>query len=334
MSTWKYAVILGFLGRLNDRFSSYGEEYDLAGKFEVASHIEGLSGLELVYPFDLHDVRVTNALLQQYDLACSTVNVNLKAEPKFHLGALTSKDAGLRREAVQYLKTGMDIAAELGTNMITCCPLSDGYDYAFETEYATAWRWFLDAVGEAAVYRSDVLVSLEYKASEPRHKVIIPNAGTVLAACLQINLPNVGATMDTGHALLAGESSSQAAMLLAQAGKLFLIHVNDNYRNWDWDMIPGSINVWDMVELMYYLGEMEYGGWLTSDVAPFRLDRVKTMSSAYRSLVWAEKVVEQIGRAEIRRIIRGRGPDRRPGRVTGQRAVTNGNGYSRQWPNN
>lgn len=303
MSTWKYAVILGFLGRLNDRFSSYGEDHDLAAKFDVAAQIEGLTGLELVYPFDLRDVSVTKALLAQHNLVCSTVNVNIKAEPKFHLGALTSKDPGLRREAVQYLKTGMDISAELGTNMITCCPLSDGYDYAFETDYATAWRWFLDGVGEAAASRSDVLVSLEYKASEPRHKVIIPNAGTVLAACLQIDMPNVGATMDTGHALLAAESSAQAAMLLAQAGKLFLIHVNDNYRNWDWDMIPGSINVWDMVELMYYLGETDYTGWLTSDVAPFRLDRVKTMSAAYRSLVWAEKVVARIGRAEIRRII-------------------------------
>lgn len=304
MSSLKFSVILGFLGRLNDRFASYGEQRDIAGKFEVASQIEGIQGLELIYPFDFADVAVTKGLLEKHKLECSTVNVNIKTEEKFHLGALTSKDAGLRKEAVQYLKTSMDISAELSTNMITCCPLSDGYDYAFDTDYPKAWKWMLDGIGEAAAYRSDVKVSMEYKQSEPRHKVIIPNAGTTLAACLQVNMPNVGVTMDTGHALLAGEGTAWAASLLAQAGKLFLVHVNDNYRNWDWDMIPGSINVWDLVELMFYLDELEYKGWVTSDVAPFRIDAVRTMSSTYRSVVWAQKVVEKIGREELRRIVR------------------------------
>jgi xylose isomerase len=136
------------------------------------------------------------------------------------------------------------------------------------------------------------------------HKVIIPNAGTTLSACLQIGLPNVGVTMDMGHALYVGEGTAWAAGLLSQAGKLFLVHVNDNYRNWDWDMIPGSVNTWDLVELMFYLDEIGYNGWMTSDVAPFRLDPVKTCSSTYRSLIWAERVVEKVGRDELRRIVR------------------------------
>lgn len=303
MSKLKYSVILGFLGKLNDRFSSYGQQRDLVGKFDVAAQIEGLQGLELVYPFDFTDLALTKSLLAKHKLVCSTVNVNIKAEPKFHLGALTSKDAGLRKEAVAYLKAAMDISAQLGTNMITCCPLSDGYDYAFETDYIQAWKWFIEGVSEAASYHDDVRVCLEYKQSEPRHKVIIPNAGTTLSACLQIGLPNVGVTMDMGHALYVGEGTAWAAGLLAQAGKLFLVHVNDNYRNWDWDMIPGSVNTWDLVELMFYLGEIGYTGWLTSDVAPFRLDPVKTCSSTYRSLVWAEQLVDKVGREQLRRIL-------------------------------
>jgi xylose isomerase len=187
--------------------------------------------------------------------------------------------------------------------MITCCPLSDGYDYAFEVDYPKAWKWLVDGVAEAASYRSDVRISMEYKQSEPRHKVIIPNAGTTLALCLQTGLPNVGVTMDMGHALYAGEGTAWAAGLLAQAGKLFLVHVNDNYRNWDWDMIPGSVNTWDLVECVYQLGEIGYQGWMTSDVTPFRLDPVKTCSSTYRSMIWAEKMVEKIGRERLGAII-------------------------------
>jgi xylose isomerase len=303
MPTWKYSVILGFLGKLNDRFASYGEQREIAGKFDIASQIEGIQGLELVFPFDFAGLSVTKALLKEHHLVCSTVNVNIKSESKFHLGALTSKDPGIRREAVAYLKQAMDISADLGTNMITCCPLSDGYDYAFETNYPKAWKWFIEGVGEAAAYRPEIKVSLEYKQSEPRHKVIIPNSGTTLAACLQVGLPNVGVTMDMGHALYTGEGTAQAAGLLAQAGKLFLVHVNDNYRNWDWDMIPGSINAWDLVECVYYLRELGYTGWLTSDVAPFRLDAVKTCSATYRSVVWAEKMIEKIGPEKLREIV-------------------------------
>ncbi len=69
-------------------------------------------------------------------------------------------------------------------------------------------------------------------------------------------------------------------------------------------MIPGSINVWDWVEMVFYLDELGYNGWITSDVAPFRLDRIKTFSSTYRSIGWAEKVIEKIGREELRRIIK------------------------------
>jgi xylose isomerase len=90
---------------------------------------------------------------------------------------------------------------------------------------------------------------------------------------------------------------------LSQAGKLFLVHVNDNYRNWDWDMIPGSVNTWDLVELMFYLEEIGYHGWMTSDVAPFRLDPVKTCSSTYRSLFGQRSVVEKVGREKIRAIV-------------------------------
>lgn len=304
MSHWEYSLILGFLGRLNDRFSSYGQARDLAGKLELAAQVEGLAGLELVYPFDLADVAVTRQLLAQHKLAVSSVNVNIKAEEKFHLGALTSRDPGLRREAVRYMQAGMDIAAEVGSGLITMCPLADGFDYAFQLDYTRAWRWFLDGVGEAAAHRSDVQVSIEYKYSEPRNHVILSSAGVALAACLQIGLPNVGVTMDIGHALIAHESPAQSAVLLAQAGRLFLVHVNDNYREWDWDMIAGSVNPWDLVELMLYLRQVGYNGWLVSDVAPFRLDPVKVCSATYRSLVWADKVIERVGEDKLWSIIR------------------------------
>mgnify|MGYP001059968248 CR=1 FL=1 len=308
MSKWKFSLVPAFLGKLNDRFSSYGKTRDLAEKITIASQVKGVKGLEIIYPFDLEDVAETKKLLKQYDLSVSSVNVNLKAEEKFHLGSLTSRDPGIRREAVNYMKKAMDIAAEVRSNLITMCPLADGFDYAFQSDYVRAWHWFVDGIGEAASYRKDVRVSLEYKQSEPRNHVILPNAGVALSVCLQINMPNIGVTMDMGHALMAHESPAHSATILAKAGRLFLVHVNDNYREWDWDLIPGSVSPWDLIETMLYLKLLNYDSWLVADVAPFRLDPVKVCSATYNSLMWADKMIERVGSERLQKLIQKGNP--------------------------
>ncbi len=192
--TNQYSVILGFLGQLRDRFAAYHTPTDLEGKLAQASKIEGVKGVEAVYPFDYEGMTpgTYKALLAKYDLEVSSVNVNIKADAIFHNGALTSINSGVHAEAVNYIKTGIDWAADLGVNLVTVCPLSDGHDYPFEVEYRQAWRWMVDCLGEAGAYRPDVRLAIEYKQSEPRARVIVPNAGIVLYLCEQIGLENVG----------------------------------------------------------------------------------------------------------------------------------------------
>lgn len=304
----KYSIILGFLGQLNDRFANYHEPRDLAQKLALAAQIEGVRGVEAVYPFDFQDMTYDayRDLLVENDLVVSSVNVNIKAEAKFHHGALTSIDPGVRAEAVQYIKTGMDWAAELGTNLVTVCPLADGHDYPFEIDYRDAWRWLVEGYGEAAAYRPDVELSIEYKQSEPRARVIVPNAGTTLLLCEQIGLANVGITIDTGHALYAAETMAQAIALAADANRLSLIHINDNYRNWDWDLMPGTVNYWGWLEAILMLDEVGYDGWLVSDVFPSRLDPVEALSYSYRAIVYAEQVLDRFGRDHLREMVRQR----------------------------
>ncbi len=304
----KYSIILGFLGRLTDRFASYHEAHNLEEKLALAAQIEGVRGVEAVYPFDFKGMSYDSyrELLAINDLAVSSVNVNIKAEPKFHQGALTAIDPGVRAEAVQYIRTGMDWAAELGTNLVTVCPLSDGHDYPFEIDYRDAWRWLVDGYGEAAAYRPDVELSIEYKQSEPRARVIVPNAGTTLLLCEQIGLDNVGITIDTGHALYAAETTAQSIALAAFANRLSLIHINDNYRNWDWDLMPGTVNYWDWLEAMLMLDEVGYDGWLVSDVFPSRTDPVRTLSYSYRAIVNAERFLDRFGRDRLREMVQQR----------------------------
>jgi xylose isomerase len=303
-----YSIILGFMGQLTDRFAKYHEPRDLAGKLEMAASVEGARGVEPVYPFDFQDISYDayKALLTKNNLQVSSVNVNIKTEAKFHQGALTSIDPGIRAEAVQYIKTGMDWAAELGTNLVTVCPLSDGHDYSFEIDYRVAWRNMVDCLGEAAAYNPNVKVAVEYKQSEPRARVIVPNIGTTLFLCEQVGVDNIGVTIDTGHSLYAAETTAQAFALAADAGRLLLVHINDNYRNWDWDLMPGSVNYWDWLEAVLMLDELAYDGWLVSDVFPARTNPVDTLSASYRAIINAEKMLDKFGRDRLRGMIANR----------------------------
>lgn len=308
--TVKYSVILAFLGQLRDRFAVYHEPASVEEKIAAAAKVEGIKGIEPVYPFDFVEFRPDNYkdLLGQYDLEVSSVNINIKTDPIFHHGAITSPDPGVRAEAVAYMKAGMDWAAELGTNLVTMCPLADGHDYPFEINYTQAWTWMVDCLGETAAYRPEVKLAIEYKQSEPRARVIVPNAGVVLYLCEQIGLDNVGLTIDTGHAFYISETPAQVIALAAQAERLFLIHINDNYRNWDWDMIPGSVNFWDWLEMLMVLDEVEYDGWLVSDVFPSRMDPIQTLSASYRAIQTGNAFLDKFGRERLAKLIERRNP--------------------------
>jgi xylose isomerase len=280
----KFSVILSLLGKVGDRFAAYGEAQTTADLFQLASQVNGLDGVELIYPFEFRDVEEVKRLLGTHSLECSAVNVNVKAEPKFHRGSFTSIDPEVRAEAVRYLKTGMDLAASLGCHLVTIGQLADGHDYPFEVDYGQAWRWLREGIGEAASYRSDVKVSMEYKRSETRTHCVLNSAATALHLINQIGSPNLGGTIDLGHALYVAETPAQIVALLADADRLFLVHVNDNYREFDWDMIPGTVNFWDWLETFLYLDEVGYDGWYTSDVTPARLDPLRVADITAKSV--------------------------------------------------
>lgn len=267
----KLAIISGFMGRLQDRFCGYHEPRDIAAKLDAVKNVKGISGVELIYPHDFGDMGLLEAKLKETGLEVAAVNLNLKGSVEYVRGSLTSPRAEIRANAVRDLKGAMQAAKELGVNRVTVCPLADGHDYAFEVNYAKAWSWLVEAVCEAATSNPDVTIFVEYKANETRVRTTISNIGKALLLCNEIGQPNVGVTIDIGHALYAGENAAESLAMANYYGVPVYVHVNDNYRNWDWDLIPGSVNWFDLVEFMYYLQKLGYDGWLTFDVFPARM---------------------------------------------------------------
>jgi len=201
------------------------------------------------------------------------------------------------------VKTAMDLAAELGADMITCCPLIDGHDYNFQVDYMAQWRWLVEGIREAASHRSDIKVSLEYKPYEVRNSIVLGDMGRTLHLCNQVGLPNVGVTMDVGHALGARETPAAMACLAQEAGRLFYVHFNDNDRMWDWDMLPGSVNLWDLVETMFYLDKLDWSGWLTYDVYSRSGDPAEAFAVTFRIMETVREFIDTVGRAELQALI-------------------------------
>lgn len=290
----KYAVITGFLGKVKDRFIDYQPAREIEEMLEMASRIKGCSGLEVIYPQNFTDPLKLKDLLKAYNLEVSTVNLNVKSEEKWRFGSFSNPDAKIRKEAVKYLKEAMDCAAELGCNLVTSAFLNDGADYPFELDYIKAFNDAIEGVKDAAEYRSNVKISLEYKASEPRVRCLLNNAGKMAYFCNLVDKPNVGVTLDFGHALQSLESPADSVAFLGSTGKLFYIHVNDNNRTWDWDLVPGTTNFWDYIEFALYLKRVGYDGWITADVFPQRHDPIRIMEKTFEWMDYIFDIADKL----------------------------------------
>jgi xylose isomerase len=274
----KQAIITAFLGRLRDRFCEYQEARTIEQKLEMMARIPGVTGAEVVHPYEVAPAPEMLGHLKRLGLAVAAVNVNVKADPDFAEGSLSAPDAAVRAKALQFIQWAKDYAAEIGADKVTCCPLSDGYDYSFHTHYAAAWRRMVEVVREAADYRPEIPLFMEYKPSETRVHCLLDSAAKTVLLCHAVGRANVGVTLDIGHSIYGGETPAEALAHIAMAGHPYYVHINDNNGKWDWDLMAGTCNLWSYVEFLFYLKELGYEGWITSDTSPVRQDALETFA--------------------------------------------------------
>ncbi|MGQ9629256.1 MAG: sugar phosphate isomerase/epimerase family protein [bacterium] len=275
-------------GSGSDKFVSagYREELPIERRIERASKIEGLRGVELHYPTMVNEDNLESVrrALEESGLRCSIVTPSLSVEPRWMRGALTNSEDRINREGIDRVKRSIDIAKELGANQINFWPGLDGHDYPFQADHLYIWDRLCDAIRECAEYDPEVRICLEYKLKEPRAHVALGTIGKVLLAIHSVCKENVGGNLDVGHALMAYENPAESAMLLHREGKLFHIHLNDNYGDWDWDFIAGTVHFYDLLELAFWLNEVGYDGWYSLDQYPAREDPGQALAYSIKNM--------------------------------------------------
>ncbi len=295
----KLAIITSFLSKTKDRFHEYNEPLDLEQKFKMITKIEGATGVEAVFPYEVTDAATTKSLADKYRLKFAAINVNVKAEPEFRNGGLTSPDKAVRGNAVRLIKQAKDFAEQVGADKVTCCPLGDGYEFSFQSDYAVIWKHLIETFGEAAEYKKNIPLFIEFKPSETRGTCYLNNTSKTLLLIKQIGVKELGITLDFGHAMYGATTRPRNWYCLPKAVQHYYIHINDNDGKWDWDYFCGTKHLLEYVEFLYYLRKYKYDDFMTSDTSPTRWDIRGTFAANNRLTLKIWQLFDQIELARL-----------------------------------
>ncbi|MFC1552152.1 sugar phosphate isomerase/epimerase family protein [Candidatus Latescibacterota bacterium] len=306
ITTPKNAVISSFVSKTKDRFHEYNAERTVEERLKAISEMDGVTGVESVFPYEVGNAEEFRWLLEKYGLGIAAVNVNVKAEQEFRDGGLTNTDPAIRGKAVRFIKEAKDFANTVGADKVTCCPLGDGYEFNFHCDYRRTWRYLVDSLAEASSYLPGIPLFIEYKPSETRGRCFVDTASKALCLLNDITIPEMGITLDFGHSMYGNENPAEVVALLSESRFPYYIHINDNDARWDWDYMVGTKHYLDYVEFLFYLQECGYSDYMTSDTSPTRWDIKKTfeMNARVTDKIW--KKLLSIDRDAFRDLIAAR----------------------------
>jgi len=297
-----YSVFLGNVGNCFDRYCrEYSAPFTLEELFTRASTVPSLTAVDLVMDKDLMSRKEEiKAHLARTGLKVGSLAVDTFANPLYGKGSLSSTVKEVRDQAIADAKAVIDFAAEIGCPIVTLWPGQDGYDYIFAADYIKERQLFADGVEELCRYNSDITITLEYKIKEPRTHSYISTVGATLLMIEKIGLPNLGIALDYGHAALGYETAAEAVAMCKMYGdRLKHIHINDNYRLWDDDMIVGSVHSLEYLEFIYWLRKTGYEGYMTLDQFPYREDGREAVAESAEWLDAFERIIDKADMAEI-----------------------------------
>lgn len=270
------------LGTYAERYvpGGYFDPMPLEEQLHAMAQIEGLEGLFALYPPAPlpADPEQLKALLARYNLRVSNLCPEGWSDRRWKLGAFSTREASVRKAAIRLVKEGVDFGKALGADSILLWPAHDGFDYPFQTDYREGWKYLVESLQEIGEHDPHMKIAVEYKSKDPRQKQYVSNVGKLMMLLDDVGLDNVGGVIDVGHALMAQENLAESLVILDSHKKLYQIHLNENYKDADPDLIFGTINFWEILEFFYWLNQTDYRGWCSIDIIAPRDDRVRSLA--------------------------------------------------------
>ncbi|MFO7171810.1 MAG: TIM barrel protein [Bacillota bacterium] len=310
---WRTSVGIWAFGIAPTRFMPGGYKPELA-KRDVTERlkwaVEGLGplidGYEFHYETEITDdnaAKIQEILAPDHHIAM--ICYGLVPNPRFQYGALSNPDPALRREAVDHIKRGIDLAAAVGANYIYW-PGNEGYNYPFQRDYARTWGYFLEGLAEVVTYAKEkgVLFNLEHKNSEPAMRILMRNIGMTLFIIKKLkemgaDVSNVRVNMDWQHLIMNGEPLGEYAALLLSEGLLGHQHANSGWGTFDDDNMVGAQFIEQQIDILRELLKGGYDGYLGFDLFPYTEDPVEAVKRSVIQMEYMLAVAERMNDEEL-----------------------------------
>jgi len=238
----------------------YGEKVDVSLK-RVARY--AYDALELYGEPEEYDTAHVKKLCVDLNIKISSICSIYTAERD-----LASPDAGVRRDAVDYVKRVADLAAEVECpTMIvapTACMKMTPWKDAEEER-----KWAVESIRAGGEYAGSVNVNLTIEAWNRYETYFLNRLDQCISLLHEIDLPNVGVMGDTFHMNIEEESIDGA---FRSAGKYINhIHLADSNR-----AAPGRGHI-DFLPVLQAIKDIGYDGYLSFELLPASADPFGTL---------------------------------------------------------
>lgn len=303
----KYSVFIGNVGSCMDRYcEAYAKKFSIEELFERVKSIPLLSAVDLVLTEEFKENSdIVYKCIERTGLKIASVAVDTFANPIYQQGSLSSINKKIRQQAIDDSKFAVDFAKRVDCKIVTLWPGQDGYDYLFQADYIKERQLFSEAFKEICDYDKNVDITLEYKIKEPRTHLYISTVGATLLMINSMGCENAGIALDYGHAALGYETPAEAVAMCKMYGdRLKHIHINDNYRLWDDDMIVGTVHTHEYLEFIYWLRKTGYSGYITLDQFPYREDGRDAVEESAKWLDRLERIIDEADFDEIESVLK------------------------------
>ena len=221
------------------------------------------------------EARRVKGLLDKYGLKAEFVAPRLWMDPHTIDGGFMSSRKGDREFALWRSFRSIDIARELGCDLIVLWLAREGTLCAESKSPVWATRQLVEAINRMLEYDKTIRVCIEPKPNEPIDRSICGTMGHVLAvSAATIDPARVGGNLESAHAILAGLDPAHEIGFAMAFNKLFTVHLNDqNGIKYDQDKTFGVENLrqaFNQVRVLLENGYGSHGEYVGLDVKAMR----------------------------------------------------------------
>ena len=259
------------------------------------------------------EARKVKALLDKYSLKAEFVAPRLWMDPHTTDGGYTSTSKEDREFAMWRSYRSIDIARELGCDLIVLWLAREGTLCAEAKSPVEATRQLVEAINDMLRYDDSIRVCIEPKPNEPIDRSFCGTIGHVMAvSAATIDPKRVGGNLESAHAVLAGLDPANEMGFALAFGKLFTVHMNDqNGIRYDQDKSFGVENLrsaFNQVKVLMDNGYGQNGEYVGLDVKAMRTtsdeDSYEHLKNSLAIFKAMEEKVKKYDRAYADELIR------------------------------